>query len=115
MPLPRRNLTRGRSGAFAVHELALGPEVSQGVQYMPEYCLIDVAVVVHLLEDALDAGDVVIGSVVRMKRSLEMFTSFQRSRMPPKVPDDVVHELLRRHAGVLGLFPRSSGRVRPYR
>ena len=91
-------------GALAVHELALGPEALAGrAVHARVLALVYVAVVVHLLENALDALDVVVvgrpdEAVVRDVHEL------------PEVEDtalalhDIVHELLRRHARGLRLF-----------
>ena len=91
-------------GAFAVHELALGPEaLAGGAVHAGVLALIDVAVVVHLLEDALDAGDVVIvrGADEAVVGDIHELPEVEDAA---RALDDVVHELLRRHAGVLGLF-----------
>ena len=91
-------------GALAVHELALGPEaLAGGAVHAGILALIYVAVIVHLLEDALHGLDVVVvgcadEAVVGDVHEL------------PEVEDtalalhDVVHELLRRNARGLGLL-----------
>ena len=91
-------------GALAVHELALGPEaLAGGAVHAGVLALVYVAVVVHLLEDALDGLDMVV-----VRRADEAVVGDVHEL--PEVQDaalalhDVVHELLGRHARGLGLF-----------
>ena len=91
-------------GAFAVLELALGPEaLAGGAVFALVGALIDVAVFIHLLEDLLNGGDVVIvgradEAVVRDVHQLPQVEHALGAG------DDVVDELLRRDAGGLRLF-----------
>ena len=90
-------------GAAAVDELALGPEALAGGAVLADIlALVDVALFIHLLEDFLDGGNVVvvggtdeavIADVHQLPQILDALGAL----------DDVVDELLRRNAGLLGL------------
>ncbi len=91
-------------GAHAVLQLALGPEALAGGAVLALVgALVDVALFVHLLEDALDGGHVivvggadeaVVGNVHQLPQVLHAVLA----------DDDPVHELLGRDAGGLGLL-----------
>ena len=91
-------------GALAVNELALGPEALAGLAVLALVgALVDVAVVVHLLEDLLDGLDMVVircadEAVVRNIHELPQIENALFAA------DDVVDELLRGHARSLGLI-----------
>ena len=90
-------------GAFAVHQLALGPEGLTGLAVLALVgALVDVAVVMHLLENLLDGSNVivvggadepVIGNVHQLPQILD--TTFALY--------NVVHKLLRGDTGFLCL------------
>ena len=90
-------------GAFAVLELALGPEaLTGGAVFALVFALIDIAVLIHLAEDLLDglhmiivrrADEAVVGDVHQLPEVQDAL----RAR------DDVVDELLRGDARGLGL------------
>ena len=90
--------------ALAVDELALGPEaLARRAVHAGILALIDIALVVHLLEDALHgldmivvrrADEAVVGDVHQLPQRAHAAGAF----------DDVVHELLGRDAGSLGLL-----------
>ena len=91
-------------GALAVDELAFGPEALAGLAVLALVgALVDVAVVVHLLENLLDGSNVivvggadepVIGNVHQLPQILD--TTFALH--------DVVHKLLRGDTGFLCLI-----------
>ena len=87
-------------GALAVDKLALGPEALARLAVLALVgALVDVAVVVHLLEDLLDGFDMVVirradEAVVRNIHELPQVENALFAA------DDVVHELLRGHARV---------------
>ena len=90
-------------GALAVHQLALGPEALAGLTVLALIgALIDIALFVHLTEDLLDGGAVVIvgGADEAVVGDVHQL---------PQVQDalgtlhDVVQELLRGLSGGLGL------------
>ena len=91
-------------GALAVDELAFRPEAFAGGAVHTLVCaLVDIAVVVHLLEDALygldmvvvgGADETVVGDVHELPQVLDAALA----------GDDIVNELLRRDTGGLGLF-----------
>ena len=91
-------------GALAVNELALGPEALAGLAVLALVgALVDVAVVVHLLEDLLDGLDMVVircadEAVVRNIHELPQIEDALFAA------DDVVDELLRGHARGFGLI-----------
>ena len=91
-------------GALAVNELALRPEALAGLAVLALVgALVDVAVVVHLLEDLLDGLDMVVircadEAVVRNIHELPQIEDALFAA------DDVVDELLRGHARGLGLI-----------
>ncbi len=90
-------------GALAVHQLALGPEgLAGGAVFALVGALVDVALVVHLLENLLDAlhmvvvggaDEPVVGDVHQLPQVLHAPVSLY----------DVVHELLGSDAGLPGL------------
>ena len=91
-------------GALAVHQLALRPEGLAGLAVLALVgVLVDVAVVVHLLEDLLDSGfmvvvggadEAVVGDVHELPEVLD----------PTGALHDIVHELLGGDPGLLGLI-----------
>ena len=90
-------------GALAVHQLALGPEGFAGLAVLAHIlALVDVPVVVHLLEDLLDRGDMVIvsGADEAVVGDVHQLPQVQH---PPGTGDDVVHILLGGDAGLSGL------------
>ena len=90
-------------GAAAVYELALGPEaLARRAVHAGILALVDIAVVVHLAENALDALDVVIvrGADEAVVRDVHQLPEIKHALL---AGDDVVHELLRRDAGGFGL------------
>ena len=90
-------------GAAAVDELALGPEALAGGAVLADIlALVDVALFIHLLEDFLDGGNMVvvggadeavIADVHQLPQILDALGAL----------DDVIDELLRRNTGLLGL------------
>ena len=90
-------------GAAAVDELALGPEALAGGAVLADIlAFVDVALFIHLLEDFLDGGNMVvvggadeavIADVHQLPQILDALGAL----------DDVIDELLRRNAGLLGL------------
>ena len=90
-------------GAFAVLELALGPEaLTRGAVFALVFALIDIAVLIHLAEDLLDGLHMIIvrradKAVVGDVHQLPEVQDALRAR------DDVVDELLRGDARGLGL------------
>ena len=90
-------------GAAAVDELALGPEALTGGAVLADIlALVDVALFIHLLEDFLDGGNMVvvggadeavIADVHQLPQILDALGAL----------DDVIDELLRRNTGLLGL------------
>ena len=90
-------------GALAVHQLALGPEGLAGLAVLAHVlALIDVTLFIHLAEDLLDRLDVIVvrgadEAVVGDVHQLPQIQNAARSL------NDVVDELLGRHAGLAGL------------
>ena len=90
-------------GAAAVDELALGPKALAGGAVLADIlALVDVALFIHLLEDFLDGGNMVvvggadeavIADVHQLPQILDALGAL----------DDVIDELLRRNTGLLGL------------
>ena len=90
-------------GAAAVDELALGPEALAGGAVLADIlALVDVALFIHLFEDFLDGGNMVvvggadeavIADVHQLPQILDALGAL----------DDVIDELLRRNTGLLGL------------
>jgi len=90
-------------GALAVHKLALGPEALAGLAvFAGVLALIYIAVFIHLLEDLLNGGNViviggadeaVVGDVHQLPEVL--YASLAQN--------DIVNELLGSHAGLGGL------------
>ena len=90
-------------GAATVDELALGPEaLAGGAVFADILALVDVALLVHLLENLLDGGNMVvigradeavIADVHQLPQILDALGAL----------DDVIDELLRRNTGLLGL------------
>ena len=90
-------------GALAVYQLAFGPEAFAGLAVFALVgALVDVAVVMHLLEDLLDGGhmvviggadEAVVGDVHQLPQVQHAAGAFH----------DVVHKLLWGDAGLLGL------------
>ena len=90
-------------GAPAVLELALGPEALAGRAVLALVgALVDVAVVVYLLEDLLDGGDVIAvgGADEAVIADVHQLPQIQHAA---RGGDDVVHELLGRDSGLPGL------------
>ena len=90
-------------GAAAVYELALRPEaLARRAVHTGVFALVDVAVVVHLAENALDALHMIVvgGADEAVVRDVHQLPEIQHALFPG---DDVVHELLRRNAGSLRL------------
>ena len=89
--------------ALAVDELALGPEALAGGAVLADIlALVDVALFIHLLEDFLDGGNMVvvggadeavIADVHQLPQILDALGAL----------DDVIDELLRCNTGLLGL------------
>ena len=87
----------------AADELALGPEALAGGAVLADIlALVDVALFIHLLEDFLDGGNMVvvggadeavIADVHQLPQILDALGTL----------DDVIDELLRRNTGLLGL------------
>ena len=90
-------------GALAVHQLALGPEALAGLAVFALIgALIDIALFVHLTEDLLDGGAVVIvgGADEAVVGDVHQLPQIKDALL---AADDVVHELLRGHTRGLGL------------
>ena len=90
-------------GTLAVHQLALRPEgLAGGAVLALIGALVDVAVVVHLLEDLLHGGAVIVvgGADEPVVGDVHQLPQIQHA---PLALHDAVHEGLRRHAGLLRL------------
>ena len=90
-------------GALAVHQLALSPEGLTGLAVLTYILtLVDVALLVHLLKNLLDGGDMVVvgGADETVVGDVHQLPQIQNS---PLAGDDLVHELLGGDAGLLGL------------
>ena len=90
--------------AFAVLQLRFGPEaLARRAVFALVRALIDVALVIHLLEDALDGFDmIVVGRADEtVVRDVHQLPEVEDALFPA---DDLVHELLRGHARGLGLL-----------
>ena len=91
-------------GAFAVHQLALGPETLAGCAVLALVgAFIDIALLIHLPEDPLDRSDMVIvgGADEAVVGDVHQLPQVQD---PALAGDDVVHELLRGLSRFLCLF-----------
>ena len=90
-------------GALAVHQLALGPEALAGGAVLTLVgALIDVALLVHGLEDLLHGGTVIVvgGADKPVVADVHQLPQVQNALL---ALHDVIHERLGRHAGLLGL------------
>ena len=90
-------------GALAVLQLALGPEALAGGAVLALVAaLVDVAVVVHFLEDFLHGGHVigVGGADKAVVGNIHQLPQVQHAAL---AGDDIVHKLLGGDAGLLGL------------
>ena len=90
--------------AAAVYKLALGPEALAGGAVLALVgALVDVAVVVHLLEDALDGGHVVVvgGADEAVVGDVHQLPQVEDAAL---AADDLIDELLGGLAGGLGLL-----------
>ena len=90
-------------GALAVHQLALGPEALAGLAILALVgALVDVPVVVHLLKNLLDGGNVIIvsGTDEPVVGDVHQLPQVQHTA---GALHDVVHELLGGAACLLGL------------
>ena len=90
-------------GALAVHQLALGPEALAGGAVLALIgALIDVAVVIHLLEDLLHGGTVIVigGADEAVVGNVHQLPQIADA---PLSLHDAVHKGLGGHAGLLGL------------
>ena len=91
-------------GAFAVDKLALGPEaLTGGAVFALVGSFVDVALVVHLLEDALHGLDMIVvgGADEAVVRDVHQLPKVEDAAL---AGDDLVHELLRGDACGLGLL-----------
>ena len=89
--------------ALAVHQLALGPEALAGGAVLALVgALIDVALLVHGLEDLLHGGTVIVvgGADKPVVADVHQLPQVQNALL---ALHDVIHERLGRHAGLLGL------------
>ena len=90
-------------GAAAVHKLALGPEaLARRAVHAGVLALIDIAVVVHFAEDALDAPDMVIvrGADEAVVGDVHQLPEIEHALL---AGNDLIDKLLRRDAGGFGL------------
>ena len=90
-------------GAAAVHKLALGPEaLARRAVHAGVLALIDITVVVHFAEDALDAPDMVIvrGADEAVVGDVHQLPEIEHALL---AGNDLIDKLLRRDAGGLGL------------
>ncbi len=90
-------------GALAVHQLALGPEALAGCAvFALVRALINIAIVVHLSEDLLHGGAVIVvgGADEPVVGDVHQLPQVENALF---ALHDVIHELLGRHAGLLGL------------
>ncbi len=90
-------------GALAVHQLALGPEgLAGGAVFALVGALVDVALVVHLLENLLDALHMVVvgGADEPVVGDVHQLPQVEHA---PGALHDVVDKLLGGYAGLLGL------------
>ena len=90
-------------GALAVLQLALGPEGLTGLAVFPLVgALVDVPVFIHLLENLLDGGHVIVvgGADEPVVGDVHQLPQVLHAPLPQ---DDVVHKLLGGDAGLLGL------------
>ena len=90
-------------GALAVHQLALRPEALAGRAVFPLVrALINIAVVVHLSEDLLHGGAVIVvgGADEPVVGDVHQLPQVENALF---ALHDLIHELLGRHAGLLGL------------
>ena len=90
-------------GALAVYQLAVGPEGLAGLAVFAHIlALVDVAVVIHPLEDLLDGGHMVVigGADEAVIADVHQLPQVQHA---PLSQDDVIHELLGGDPGGLGL------------
>ena len=90
-------------GALAVHQLSIRPEGLAGLAVFAHIlALVDVAVVVHLLEDLLDGLHMVVvgGADEPVIGDVHQLPQIQHAPLPE---DDIVHKLLGSDSGGLGL------------